>query len=56
MADPAARQPEGVFVIQTALTKAGEGVMQVRFQLALLIGCQARLRGQFFSPPLNGVT
>ena len=54
LADAAAREPERFLVVQTALLESGDGVAQVRFQFAPVVGREIRLRGQFLPPVFNG--
>ncbi len=54
LADAVAREPERFLVVQTALLESGDGIAQVRFQFAPVVGCEIRLRGQFVPPVFNG--
>jgi len=48
------REPERCLVVQTVLLEPGDGVAQVRFQLARVVGREIGLRGEFRAPVLNG--
>ena len=54
LADAAAREPERFFVVQAALLESGDGVAQVRFQFAPVVGREIGLRGEFVPPVFNG--
>ena len=41
-------------VVQTALLESGDGVAQVRFQFAPVVGREIGLRGEFVPPVFNG--
>jgi hypothetical protein len=54
LADTPAREPEGFLIVQAALLESGNGVAQVRFQFAPVVGGEIGLRGQFVPPVLDG--
>jgi len=54
LADATAREPERLLVVQAALLESGDGIAQVRFQFAPVVGRKVRLRGQFLPPLFNG--
>ena len=54
LADSAAREPERFFVVQAALLETGNGIAQVRFQFAPVVGREIRLRCQFVPPVFDG--
>ena len=54
LADASAREPERFFVVQTTLLESGDGVAQVRFQFAPVVGREVGLRGEFVPPVFNG--
>ena len=49
-----AGEPERFFVVQTALLESGDGVAQVHFQFAPVVGREIGLRGEFVPPVFNG--
>ena len=46
LANPSPRQPEGLFVVQTALLESDNSIAQMRFQFASVVRREVRLRGQ----------
>ena len=54
LAHAPAREPERFFLIQAALAQFGDGIAQVCFQFAPVVGREVRLRGQFLPPAFNG--
>ncbi len=54
LANPSPRQPEGLFVVQTALLESDNSIAQMRFQFASVVRREVRLRGQFLTPVFNG--
>ena len=54
LADAPAGEPERFLVIQTALLESGDGITQVRFQFAPIVGRKTGLRRQFLPPAFNG--
>ncbi len=48
------REPEGFFLVQTALPEFGDGIAQMCFQFAPVIGREVRLCGQFVPPVFDG--
>ena len=54
LADAAAREPERFFGVQATLLESGDGVAQVRFQFAPVVGREIGLRGEFVPPTVNG--
>ncbi|HEX3857001.1 MAG TPA: hypothetical protein VHY30_06880 [Verrucomicrobiae bacterium] len=54
LTNAAACEPERFFVVQAALLESGDGVAQVRFQFAPVVGREIGLRGQFVPPVFNG--
>lgn len=53
LADAPAREPERFFVVQTALLESSNGIAQVRFQFASVVGRKIGLCCQFLTPVFN---
>jgi len=54
LADAPSGEPERFLVIQTALLESGDGITEVRFQFASVVGRKIGLRGQFLPPAFDG--
>jgi hypothetical protein len=54
LADALSREPERFFVVQATSLESGDGVVQVRFQFAPVVGREIGLRGEFVPPVFNG--
>ena len=54
LADAVTCKHERFFVVQAALLESGDGVAQVRFQFAPVVGREIGLRGELVPPVFHG--